>query len=851
MSAEGHFRLVAETASWPLWAEGAFASRLCRLTRDQHGILDSSTQAMAGDLESYLRPRSRGVSLELLRQIGHRTWFSRRARQRGRLKQEIPLHRYLIDLAIDYLRVDGGGVRLRSDSAISPAVAAARWRWLSLALPQDLLVAARCAGDGVPPPGESISAASPVIDRFLLENRIAQTHLHHGAATPFPVLWTNLMTRIGGDLPTAKALDKNGPCPFGGGGQLLRWLVATAIVRLALANFLARRAGQATQFGDHLSMRRARGLDERVRAALIALKRGSSPPPAAESRYIYRQLASGHMALPETLDDVRREDPIRRWFRQPACLAETEFLAAGLRYLSQGARDPDFEILFWQYVRVRGRLFRHVTEEPGTNGLDWFIRHFDRISALRCGITSRLRVASALEIESRSAWLGSLEVRTAPDSRWTNVRNEIRDVAVAEAPRRIARDRSPERGLVLHFIKQGERRIGGKTIRNGDPRQVAYGCRFGAYYYDRWKETLAIARAMRLRPRLLAVLRALDICNSELSVPNWVFFPLLTSLRRLSSQICARHQGDDRIAPLRLTLHAGEEYRHVLEGLRRMHEPLEFGVMLPGDRVGHGLALGADVQHWARESGYTTMPLEDRLDDLLWELARYQAGDIAGEGARIEQVRALVNDYGRRMYGARPTPPAVEELLAARSLRHLPSALQRIGYPFLTGALAATAPGPWQLLRSYLCDPAVFERGQQPIEVALDGSEVNAVQSAQRHLRVRFSHLQITVEANPSSNLLVGGTSLDEHPIFRLQPLAPRAGAESAVAVALGDDDPLTFASSLPEEFANVYFALTRNGVDAPAAIGWLSQVAGNAWNARFTLPVTRDPDELRRYLDL
>lgn len=49
--------------------------------------------------------------------------------------------------------------------------------------------------------------------------------------------------------------------------------------------------------------------------------------------------------------------------------------------------------------------------------------------------------------------------------------------------------------------------------------------------------------------------------------------------------------------------------------------------------------------------------------------------------------------------------------------------------------------------------------------------EVAMLQAAQRFLRRELSRLEITVESNPSSNLLIGNfESLDEIPTFRLIP---------------------------------------------------------------------------------
>lgn len=137
----------------------------------------------------------------------------------------------------------------------------------------------------------------------------------------------------------------------------------------------------------------------------------------------------------------------------------------------------------------------------------------------------------------------------------------------------------------------------------------------------------------------------------------------------------------------------------------------------------------------------------------------------------------------------------------------------------------------------YLTDTGVFLRGQSPVEVRADKGDIQALRQAQRFLRCLLARLDITVEANPSSNLLIGDLEMQQHPIFRLQPLPGQEGEEPPVLVALGDDDPVTFASCLPDEYSHLFYALLRQGLSAQRAQEWLERVRRNGLRARFSLP--------------
>lgn len=76
-----------------------------------------------------------------------------------------------------------------------------------------------------------------------------------------------------------------------------------------------------------------------------------------------------------------------------------------------------------------------------------------------------------------------------------------------------------------------------------------------------------------------------DAAASEFDTPPEVFAPSFRRLRKNG----IRH----------FTYHAGEDFFHILSGLRAIYEAIEFLGLQAGDRIGHATAAGVDV----RESG--------------------------------------------------------------------------------------------------------------------------------------------------------------------------------------------------------------------------------------------------------
>ena len=855
-----HHHLIAEVEAWPFSSEVALAQRTIRLARTAAGVLDGPTEELARALEGALRLRAGGTSLEILSQLRDGVWF------RGG-EFEVPLAQVLTRLAREHFVYRGSRIELRHADDMPLAEAASRVRWLSFRMPMDLAIAAMGANFSHESSTDRITLVTPTLAR-VLDKPAAETHLHVGAAIPFEVLWTGLMRGLAGNTPDERKLGRGGPPPFGSAQRFLRMMLIAAITRTALGRFVWRveRIGfipfarflQEELPEDLAHVEWTWGTSDLLRLHYRLLDELHGVAPSAitlpKLRSLYRHLI-GPVPLrsPASLAEVLERDPLANWLRPSPGLAvpETRFANRAIRLLlGRGVSDELFAATFWQYERIRCITYRYLVEEPGTAGLDWFTRHYNRISALRETV-DELTFESALAVESQDLQLGALEARTAPDARWHQVLHYVRGVArqAARFEPLPGRDR-PEVGLVFHFIKSREWSTRSAKRLQADPRHLAFGARYGPWFHEQRQRALAVERALHHSPELLLVLRALDVANLELSIPTWPIVPLFHRLRAVSAEISgklARLRPNWQVPPLRYTIHAGEDFRRLVEGLRRIHEAIEFGLISYGDRIGHGIALGLAPATWASSSRIVMQPAEERLDDLLWELARYQRGDLPADVGRVEFVRAEARRLSIDIYGLKVI--TVDEQIQARRLRHDPALLDQLGYPFVVPRPPANPLAAHVWL--HLTNADVFERGQRPIEIMAHDHELRMLEGAQRWLRAQLGRLEITVESNPSSNLLIGALpTVEEHPVFRLQHLrGTRLGSEPPVQVSVNVDNPLTFSSRLADEFAHLYFALLRKNVAAADALAWLDEAREHGWRSRFTVPASADRDALESLL--
>lgn len=855
-----HEWLLAETLAWPLVSEEAFDSRTTALRLRHPGVPDEPTQRLADALDAWLRPRARGWSLEALRALREAIWFDRGA--------PFPsLDACVIHHAGQLLCFAGTRIELRQDQARSYEAQVNRWHWLCRAVPADLLIAACGCHEGIEPTCDHVHVASPDLAR-LLEREVAETHLHVGAAVPFPVLWTGIMRAVEqlDEHDRDHKLTRGGPPPFGTSEAFVSRLAVAAIARWVMAAFLhwRRTTGQHGSFGEFCA-RPLECLSQRamwpsgpeafrrmVLRTLATIWGGTEVVDIALIKTTYRHLRMlDERPAPDSDQDMAARDPVSWLLPVPGSgvLPETRFAHHALCYLQgPGRTDPSFRGLFWQYQRIRGRCFRHLVHEPGTQGLDWFGKHFGRIAALRRTVEEQI-YRIALDCQSRGLQLASFEARTSPDTSWNQCWRQVRDYArQARAWLEERPHRRTQMGLVFHFTKEARSSCG---RLHADPRQAAFSGRYGTWFFQAQQRADAIAMLLEHVPACLLLLRGVDIANVELAIPTWVTVGLFRRLRRESGKaartLARRWPGLD-IEPLRVTYHAGEEFRRLGEGLRRIHELIESGILQRGDRIGHGLALGTCPEALARTRRVALQPMEERLDDLLWEWERYARAEVQPPPGRETYVRAEIHRLARTIHdqdaGSRASP-AVEDLVDARALRHNPVVLSRYGYPRCDRP-PITDSSAHRLLWRHLTDAGVFERGQVVEEVELTDLEVASLQRLQSWLRARVAALALTIESNPTSNLLIGDlVEIATHPSFVLQPLGP--SREGPIPLSINTDNPLTFSTCLADEYTYLHAALLRsNAASSQDAIEWLERARQAAWSSRFTHPASAEAHSLR-----
>ena len=749
----------AELAAFPIASEAGFRSALIELPAVTSRRSDENGTDLFRSAEKEILASAPSVPLDELLAIRDRLWFGSMSDLVGGVRS-VPLVQYLRGLAADYLDPQGRPAECPTEDDVlqgpSPQ-ARVRWSWLCRALPPDLVRVARNIG----PADDSPFSLNPVVERLLREDGYAETHLHLGAAADFSLLWSNLMHALAVEEVPASSFTSPGAC-FTEGRELGKWLLWAAVGRVVLAEWLFSYDGDRRRYTmeEFVALRRGRQLNAvltvKLRRLMSELESGcpaARPLLFAEARTVYRRLIWPSPFLwsraeerrwlrarnrPESREDVFKNDPVARvagWHDGSGSSPEAHFVGEALRHMEDHQNDREFARIFWQVIRVRCLLYRYLVERPLTPGLQWFVRFYSRIKHVRRQLPRGISVQAALGRRADRHGLRSLEVRVGTEPNQAEDLDRIRQVERACSA-------NVECGVVFHFSRdRGGAWSEGRPHAYGLDRSYPTvpphprlktctdvgnpsGFRFARFYLEKRREAQALVGVLRGFPLALRTLRGIDLCTDEAGVPIWVMAPLMRWVCETGHAAAAflRNRGMEGVPPLRTTVHAGEDFVHLLTGLRRLDEAIRHLGLEEGDRIGHGMALGVDPATWFDRVGRVVQTREERLFDLVWEWDFYAKFHADVGSRRLSYLRSEIARLAGYVFGRMVTPEDFVQFIRAL---HSEEELKGQGFP--AGSGRATAGIQYdaeerKLLRDYLRSPHVWRNGRIPETITLRDS---------------------------------------------------------------------------------------------------------------------------------
>jgi len=220
----------------------------------------------------------------------------------------------------------------------------------------------------------------------------------------------------------------------------------------------------------------------------------------------------------------------------------------------------------------------------------------------------------------------------------------------------------------------------------------------------------------------------------------------------------------------------------------------------------------------------------ERLFDLIWARQRI-LNNITGLNSHLPQIEQELRAIATIVFGRTLQLDELHELFLHL---HSTSSLQAAGFPDGAAPLG-NLPPQLILLRDWLSDQAVYNRSAE-IHCVSTSNDAPLLRGIQDWLRAQIGGTGIVIEINPTSNLLVGNLSdITHHPLWRLSSPDPQKRGNS-LRICLGSDDPVTFATNLPEEYQLLADSITRAGHSAQDADRWIEEAREAGITSRFTI---------------
>lgn len=379
--------------------------------------------------------------------------------------------------------------------------------------------------------------------------------------------------------------------------------------------------------------------------------------------------------------------------------------------------------------------------------------------------------------------------------------------------------------LVAHFIKQQEKK--------GDTPYHFYSLRQSLD-----KQAHVLIATLEDYPGLRRWVRGIDAAANELHAPPEVF----ASCFRLCRQA----------GLTRRSFHAGEDFPHLLSGMRAMLDVLELLELCEGDRIGHGTAMGIDPALWMRRMpGTITLPKGDWLLDLLatWRLLRR-----VGATSEAYRVECDLAELASVLFDRDITCTALERAMRFRGLslvylQQAQCASEQDWFPGVTplnnlqraeaeqvAKAVRNHRADLALLWEWLSDEKVRERSRELMEVSVDYLDDRTCLRMQQELMREVAERRVLIETLPSSNVRISQyQDFGEHHSLRWMGVPDfKQEGDPAIMVTLGSDDPGIFAGDLRGEFYQLYAVLRDNGFNDREALGFLSPINERGREYRF-----------------
>ncbi|MGY1888293.1 adenosine deaminase [Pseudomonas sp. SDT291_1_S447] len=430
----------------------------------------------------------------------------------------------------------------------------------------------------------------------------------------------------------------------------------------------------------------------------------------------------------------------------------------------------------------------------------------------------------AREYRSLSDLLSRVRRLETGDDQWPgNLREQLGHSYIPYSSRRL------RLGLVPHFVKQTDKKERESFFTGEKLRAI---CRDAKVRRESDQRARALVALIQRTHGLETLIRGIDAASNERHAGPEVFAPVFRRMRQAGVR--------------RFTYHAGEDFGHIVSGIRAIHEAVIFLDFDAGCRIGHGTASGLDPKTWWQAvSGYVVIPAEERLDDLVF--AREMLLSTRTHIDSLLLIEAEIERLSMKIWNdPHITPDLLAESWKLRSLDPLAQNVsvddvdpnRRFEARCFANARQRNANALTHFLRRHGIGASIEElkaaRDDEVVSRENDVLRPKVIRTIQNAVLRLLRERSIAIETLPSSNLRISiHQSYNDHHSRNWLGLGKHP-VDGPVSVVIGSDDPGIFATGLRLEYAHLSRMLHSHVMSPSSANELLRRMCLDAKQYRF-----------------
>lgn len=726
---------------------------------------------------------------------------------------------------------------------------------------------------------------SDILLESILENGVAENHLHKGVSGSFLAMWDDFMKPVTlHNLKMFMNLKLNNIYKIKN-DEIHYYLWLAGIIRARIALIIKQNYGIKDKDLESLSSETNLGKAMNL-AGLIKNKKIKNMYSNLVSQYSNYSLTDWVI---DSWDDILKQNIqnneisfIKSCFNVSENLHTSDeniFLFEALNFIITNNNDSKkikiikiIKVLFLNYLRIKNFFYSLVVQPKTIHGLNHFQDLFydNNSDANKAAFVkdSSDYWERVIREQLQNFNLKKLELKMSLSNKESenihNILNFLKayrkilytdycklESGICQKETYVPIKEFPRIGLVIHLIKQEQDYFPEKCNKKSY-NSIEY-AQYGKLYLDYIKQIEMLKCFRKKYDGLDRYLVGLDVASLENVVPTWVFTSIYEKARDSKTEPLINNlHKPKQLQSLSFTMHAGEDFRHILSGLRRIYEAVKNLKFHAGDRIGHGIALGISPQKWFESNSTIIIPHMEALENYIWSYDLLVNAKDINQSVRISYIEKRIYDLASYIFGEKSLftiKLLVEFYNLIYSTNNIYNYFNKIHnrdkknnncliknyqtaeYDDIINEQYLSIWTMDKLIMSMHCQYYVHKMNE-PIHMKITQEDIDIAIQVQKIVQRFINERGIIVEVNPTSNVAIADIdTLSQNQIYSINKC--RFDFEN-ILTCINSDDSSVFNTNVSNELGYIYFGMIEKGESRENILQWIEKLRNTGMKASF-----------------